>query len=231
MPVHDFMLECSLQVVQGSGWVLLGITDGLDRLLVELPVGPPRPEKSEGSARLRQGTGPFSPAASAQTNDSRVYRQVPGLRLVTGRTYHVELAFVDRRLTLAIDGSCSFPPVDFPAAQTRRAVVRPLKLGARGVQAVIENVRLFRDIYYTEAGTNGTRQVVSLGAAEYFVLGDNSPNSDDSRFWPDHGVVPLENFIGKPFLAHLPSRVVHWSAWGKPWERIAPDWGRVRWLH
>jgi signal peptidase I len=159
-----------------------------------------------------------------------VYARAPALRLVAGKTYHVELAFVDCRITLAIDGASPFAPLDLPAAEHRGAVIRPFKLGARGVKAVVNNVRLFRDIYYTQAGNNGTRQVVSLEAAEYFVLGDNSPNSDDSRFWPNRGVVPQENFIGKPFLAHLPSRVVHWPTLGKPWQRIAPDWGRVRWL-
>jgi signal peptidase I len=231
MPVHDFMVECNLKVVQGSGWVLFGITDGSDRLIVELPVAQGKTTNPDRMARLREEKTPFSHPLPLQTVDNQVYRQVPGFRLSAGKSYHVELAFVDRRLTLAIDGVCPFPPLDFPPAKTRKAVVRPFKLGARGVKAAINNVRLFRDIYYTEVGTNGTRKVVSLGPEEYFVLGDNSPNSDDSRFWPQRGVVPLENFIGKPFLAHLPSRVVRWPGLGKPGQRIAPDWGRVRWLH
>src|SRR5436309_11678506 len=59
--------------------------------------------------------------------------------LKAGKTYHVELAFVDRRLTLAIDGSCPFPPVDFPRAERREGVERPVKVGARGVRAVVRN--------------------------------------------------------------------------------------------
>jgi signal peptidase I len=36
----------------------------------------------------------------------------------------------------------------------------------------------------------------------YFVMGDNSPISEDSRFW---GFVPEEDFIGEPFLRVWPT--------------------------
>src|SRR5262249_57817080 len=123
------------------------------------------------------------------------------------------LAFADRRVTLAVDGVCPFPPVDLPEANQRAAVIRPVRVGARGVPAVLRNFRLSRDIHYTQgpagAARNGVRgEVVPLGADQYFVLGDNSPHSEDSRFWPDHGAVNAANFLGKPFLVHLPSRAV-----------------------
>src|SRR5205085_12019715 len=112
---------------------------------------------------------------------------------------------------------------------------RPVRVGARGVEVCIHNFRLFRDIHYAEAGPHGSRTAVLLGAGEYFVLGDNSPNSDDNRFWsgPDGQPMPVPeaNFLGKPFLIHMPSRVVHCEAFGEHWVLQGLDWGRIRWLH
>lgn len=217
-PVHDFMLECDLEVRAGTGTVALSITDGQEEVVVELPVG-----ASKDGARLVSGD-----------TQRTVYRTAPGLALVPGRACHVELAFVDRRVTLAIDGVSPFNPVDRPSVGRRPPVERPMRFGARGVEVTFDNVRLFRDVHYTEAGYHALRQPVRLGAAQYFVLGDNSPNSDDSRFWSDDDdrplPVPEASFLGKPFLVHMPSRISRWEAFGRHWEYQAIDWGRMRWL-
>jgi signal peptidase I len=101
----------------------------------------------------------------------------------------------------------------------------------QGTTAAFRNVRLYRDVHYTQAGRNAVRgKVVRLAADQYFVMGDNSPNSEDSRFWPDQGVLPRDNILGKAFAVHMPSRVIAASRWGRSWQCQIPDWQRVRWL-
>ena len=48
---------------------------------------------------------------------------------------------------------------------------------------------------------NGGSQTVMLKLDEYFVMGDNRPESSDSRVW---GVLPKENIIGRALVRLLP---------------------------
>jgi signal peptidase I len=220
--VHDFMVECDMEVERGTGQIGLSITDGQDGLMVEIPVG------TDSPIRL---LGPNDGSLPPREPHAGVLAQGRG-GLVAGNSYHIELAFVDRRLTLTIDGEEFFPPCDLPPARERSPVSRPIALGVRGVDGAFHNVRLYRDLHYTQAGKQAVRgKAVLLGADQYFVMGDNSPNSEDSRFWPGHGVLPGSNLIGKPFLVHLPSRTVSTARFGRTWTYELPDWRRIRWLH
>ncbi len=48
---------------------------------------------------------------------------------------------------------------------------------------------------------NGGFLTMKLGPGEYFVMGDNRPDSSDSRVW---GAVPRQNIVGRAFLRLLP---------------------------
>lgn len=213
---RDFVFECELEVTAahaGEASFACRLLDGADAVSAELSAGPRR----TGRATLtREGHGDLGSAA--------------GVALEPGRRYKLEFAFVDRRVLLALDGKLVVPPADLPAATGRRELTRPLQLGARGCRVVLRDVRLGRDIHYTHYGEHGTRRPAELGPGEYYLLGDNSGNSQDSRKWPSPAV-PEGAFIGKPFLVHQPLRAGRVTVNGRERAFQTLDWSRVRWLH
>ena len=83
--------------------------------------------------------------------------------LKPGRKYRVEMAFVDRRVSLAVDGT-EFFSHDLAPAGKREDIVSPFRLGGQGVSLAIRHVRLFRDIYYRPGERIATleRQLAAL---------------------------------------------------------------------
>ena len=93
----------------------------------------------------------------------------------------------------------------------------------------LSHIAFFRDIYYTSdgQGARGGRAVegrpFKLNTNEFFVLGDNSPNSEDGRWWgqpdiaskgwtpPRAGVVPRYYLVGRALFVYWP------SGFGFPW--------------
>lgn len=118
----------------------------------------------------------------------------------------------------------------------------------RGSPFTLHRVRLDRDLYYQPAvynegyaragepglGTHPSQPLV-LGPDQFFVCGDNSPNSLDGRLWdtpdpwvyqeidPTIGVVNRDLLIGKAFFVYFPS--VH-----KDKRLPIPDVGRMRFI-
>lgn len=191
LPVHDFLIEGEI-TADGGGSVLLGLCDGADCVVAEIPIG-------AGQVRITAVPG---------WGDVKAGRELATATggLQSGAAARFMLTFVDRRVSLSLDGVEVLPPVDLPAKAGRGGVVRPALVAAKSCRATVRNFRLLRDIHYVAGGQNvAGGKVVPLGAGQYFVLGDNSPTSLDSRSWPDGGAVPAAALLGRPFLVQSPA--------------------------
>jgi hypothetical protein len=110
---------------------------------------------------------------------------------------------------------------------------RPLAIGSQGLGIEVWDLKLYRDIYYTPlrgAPPGGAERFAQtpqyrLGADEYFVLGDNSPQSSDSRERFDAPGIPRKLLIGKPFMVYFPGRLV-----GVGGGFQVPDPARIRYI-
>ena len=122
----------------------------------------------------------------------------------------LELIRFDQQILLAIGGTLvlrqEFSPFDAataadhseteqrPGASGRLGsnVAPPWAIGASELQVRVGHLQLFRDIYYTPPALGwtgwGDGQPVGLSEREYFLLGDNSPISADSRVWTRPGL-------------------------------------------
>ncbi len=148
-----------------------------------------------------------------------------------GATRHVEFSRVDYLLTLKVDGqavatkdlwTAEFIPKEYHTAK-ERAVDPPnidgwwksgVRLGAAKAGFELSRVRIDRDVYYTNGLENRSRnqyRAFSVPEGCYFALGDNSPESWDSRHWHEAGFdpwVPADHLIGKALVIWwFPTRI------------------------
>ena len=136
--------------------------------------------------------------------------------LERGRRVRLTVTHIDLRLTVAVDGR-KLHSYDYSSLVPLEDSGRGRNEAAFGIvagSARFHDLSLYRDLYYTASGECGvTRQAIIPGGSDassrrYFLLGDNSGNSRDSRFWGDslQATVPFSDFIGVPVAVFWPPR-------------------------
>lgn len=227
--VHDVRLRGDALFGNGTGWCEWEILHHPDRFVLRC--------HANGTVELLHQHA-AEPAVLFTADCRRAIHAV--------RPFGIEFGHVDYCVYAKINGREVFSTTDaeysprLPLLRVHTST-RPvgLRIGARAVDLTLRELRVDRDIHYAQSPH--TRRAYpghpfTLKSAEYFVLGDNSVDSYDSREWTrvgphlpaDYrvGTVRADQIVGQAAFVYLPGLLpldVH-GRW-----RI-PDIGRVRFV-
>jgi signal peptidase I len=206
--VRDLMLKFCMQELSGSGKFFIRATDGSDNFLVE----------------IEAGTRNFK----IKMNGEEISKNV-GRNQIPPGTPDIIVSLIDRQFIFAVNNRMAFCVT---VGETKRETTSsPFAFGVLDSNLVVKNVQILRDIYYCRPigwdCRSGFEKPYQLVGEEYFVLGDNSPISQDSRTWAASPGVADKFFIGKPFMIIFPANVA------KVMRRYiqVPEWSRIGYIH
>jgi signal peptidase I len=191
--VHDVIVEFEVKVISAGGIIRVQVSEEDDWFAAYIPVY----DGDEASKTLIKRNRP-----------SRVGAPPPGkyfgdlsAKIPSGEWVSIRLSNIDNQVSLRI-GDATFTssyrentprlnPMtldDAPFSSGER-----VKVGGAGVVLQLRNLAVLRDFYVLPRGKFGVGRNITLGPREFFVLGDNTLNSRDSR---DRGPISMDRFIG-----------------------------------
>lgn len=192
------------------------VNDGI----LELEVRFEEPRAAELRLFLVEAGDSFEVELSPRAHVLRLLRRVPRaladtvaaeeqvleeaeVELAPGRWIELSFANVDDHLVLRSSALGRVLRASYSGNRPCPPELRWPRVGftISGGVASVRSVRVLRDLFYTEAGTYGTTAPIRLGPDEYFLLGDNSAASTDSRHF---GPVRAHELIGVPIAVVAP---------------------------
>lgn len=153
------------------------------------------------TAEIPVGSGDSAILSQQLSTPAEEVHRAPCSPLRAGSANDIALGYADRRLTLLVNGEVVFEwddPKHF--AQTLSSSVRIAAVGPGGAR--FDQVKIDRDLVYVPSGSyDPSNKNLAVPDSCYFVMGDNSPNSQDGRVF---GFVHEPHLIGRAFLVFWP---------------------------
>ena len=197
--VGDLALQCEVQIGSDTGELILELVEGGVQFQCRIDV-------ATGQARL-------SHSADAS------FQPPPQQTKVKGKgVYRLAFANVDDQLLLWVDGKViPFQATYEPLGnnEPRPADYAPVGIASQGLKVQVSHLRIVRDLYYiANKGEFSGNQVdgvdFPLSEDHFFVLGDNSAESLDARYWQEAPFGPPVRYVhrdlmtGKALLIYWP---------------------------
>ena len=191
--VHDVIVEFEVKVLSAGGTIRVQVSEEDDWFAAYIPVYVGEESSNTLLKRIRpsrfmdKGAGPFFGILSTK---------VP-----LGEWVTIRLANVDNEVSLTVAGETfkGHYPENTPRLNPMSKGDAPfsagerVKIGGNGLDLQIRNLRVLRDVFILPRGKFGVGRRIDLGTDEFFVLGDNTSNSRDSR---ERGPISTERLIG-----------------------------------
>ncbi len=246
-PVGDLRMKLVLDYAAGAGVLGLRLSKHDDIFVAEFD---PNGEVVLKSAGKREG-------------QSQPIRKIAHMfPWKAGEPIEIEFGIVDYRVYVKINGATEpliettdedyAPNIEKLRGRSQRHNHPRARIYADDLDLTLAHLVLDRDVHYKKRapcshnghlpwGTAGSP--IYLRDGEHFMLGDNSPASQDSRLWikpgdylvkrgRDYqiGTVPADQLIGKAFFVYWPSG--HRLRWLPVLKRfgVIPRVGKMRWI-
>jgi signal peptidase I len=207
-PTADLRLSFRWVRMSGSGALWVRANDGREEFVVRL-------DPAAGRIEALHNGQPLEPTD-------------PAGRLSWRGPLRIDVSLVDQRFLVGWNGR-TVVALEYPRG-TYKPSAHPFRVGCQGLEVELDDLCVFRDVCYTTPqDENTTRKLGPYpidGVDEYYVLGDNSPISEDSRTWPRGRPLAADLLVGKPFLTYT---TVQWG-WSGTWRFRIPDLSTIRYI-
>jgi len=194
-----------------------------DQILQTVPFKPPEPDGS-GNGTLQLLVSAFDRRISVMAEGRPLFSSVPTQTFSDPSEKPVEAS-------ISPIGGRSRDPQRAQRISICQTQQNRWAVGVAGGRTQITSLKMFRDVFYTPGrARNAVTTPLQIPQESYFVLGDNSPVSSDSRSW-EQPFVAHHLLLGRPFLVHLPSRPELLRLGRLSFSVRIPDRNRIRRIH